>query len=201
MSFTKQETLTQDAPMILDATASFGRIWPAFATLRMDVRRIVRPDIVASATALPFRDGVFDQIYCDPPHIIYPFDPTNDSKKVSTFRPRYVRFREHIRFDMAIRFGFWKSKEEWANFVAKSGPEFKRTLKESGTLFYKITDDGDRRQRVSHKHIAEMRFITIKDRVTRSRSNLRRKNKVHWLTLKPKPRALQESLEREGERQ
>ena len=165
-----QTTLTEDAPIILDATCSFSRIWPRYATLRMDIRRIVKPDIVASATHLPFRDGTFDQIYCDPPHIIYQFDPTNDSKKVSTFRPRYVRFKEHVRFDMAIRFGFWKTKAEWDNFVDKSGPEFARALKPDGRLFYKITDDRDRRQRVSHKHLSKMPFSTVADKVTRSKS-------------------------------
>ena len=186
-----QTTLTEDAPLILDATCSFAKIWPRYASIRMDIRRIVRPDIVADARFMPFQNGTFNKIYCDPPHIIYAFDPTNDSKKTSTFRPRYVRFREHIRFDMAIRFGFWKSRDEWADFVAKSGPEFVRILKEQGLLHYKITDDGDRRQRVSHKHLSEMPFVTIQDKVTRSKSNSRRRNKVHWLVLKPKPRQKQ----------
>ena len=182
-----QTFLDENPPMILDATCSFGKIWPRFASLRMDVRRIVKPDICASATHLPFREGVFDEIYCDPPHLIYAFDPTNDSKKVSTFRPGYVRFREHIRFDMAIRYGFWRTKEEWNEFVEKSGPEFARALKSSGLLHYKITDDRDRRQRVSHKHLSSMPFLIVEDKITRSKSHQKRGAMVHWLIMRPKP--------------
>lgn len=96
-----QTTLTKDAPMILDATCSFYRNWPLHATLRMDNRAIVGPDIVADAQFLPFRDGVFDQIYCDPPHMVRK-DPSSQ-RCVRTERPTTHRPREDPRRQVAHR--------------------------------------------------------------------------------------------------
>ena len=56
-----QATLTENAPITLDATSSrhVKTSWPRYASLRMDIRKEVKPDIVADARFLPFRDGVF----------------------------------------------------------------------------------------------------------------------------------------------
>lgn len=48
MAYVSQELLTEDAPLILDTTCSFLKLWPRFATIRMDVRAICSPDMVAS---------------------------------------------------------------------------------------------------------------------------------------------------------
>ena len=60
-----------DSGLILDSTCSdASRSWPRYADLRIDIRKEVRPDIVASAAYHPFKDELFGQVYCDPPHII-----------------------------------------------------------------------------------------------------------------------------------
>jgi hypothetical protein len=37
--------------------------------VHIDIREKVRPDVVASSKMLPFRDGTFDFIVFDPPHV------------------------------------------------------------------------------------------------------------------------------------
>ena len=64
-----QTFLDENPPMILDATCSYGRIWPAHATVRIDIRPETKPDFVMDNTNLNFPDAFFDEIYYDPPHV------------------------------------------------------------------------------------------------------------------------------------
>lgn len=127
MSITVQETLTENAPILLDSTCSEAKMWPRFATLRMDIRREAAPDIIASAAALPFRDGIFSIIYCDPPFTIRE-------------RRRNLGHSDHGFILRMERFGLWKTRSNWENFLAAINQEFKRALAPRGHVEFKISD-------------------------------------------------------------
>jgi hypothetical protein len=111
--------------VILDSTCSDLKRWPENADIRMDIKPEVKPDIVADAKHLPFRERVFDKIYCDPPHLI-----RNDE---SSWNPMYLRY------------GFFKSREDWLIFRVRTNIGFARCLKKDGVLHYKITDGKEKR--------------------------------------------------------
>lgn len=150
--------------MILDATCSFAHVWPAYATLRMDIRREVGPDLVADARFLPFRDGVFDEIFLDPPHIFG--------------RCIYI----HDKMD---RYGSFKNGRAWKEFAKSATAEAARVLAPGGSVHYKITETEDSRLKV--KHIPTDSLQISRHRITKSKSNRTDKFNVHWLTMKPTP--------------
>ena len=164
-----QTTLTEDAPLVLDATCSFAKIWPRFASIRMDIRRDVKPDIVASACYLPFRDGVFHKIYCDPPHII-------DVRITSKSSPLGAK--------MKARFGFWSHPREWRKFIVLTNDEFVRCLKPESILEYKIVDGKwwGMTKLKDLKALTNFQILSDKARPSAGSKN----NTTHFLTLKPK---------------
>lgn len=162
----------------LDSTCSAKRVWPAEATLRMDRSPAAKPDILADARHLPFKDGVFDRVYCDPPH----------------------RLGRHFGVDKADenvrdydRFQFWPNREAFYSFLKEVDPEFWRVLKPRGKLVFKLPD-GDR----SHQTMVDRsaiyhlrRFDLINDeRVVSAgffaRANVKKgsgRSYIHILTL------------------
>jgi hypothetical protein len=169
-----QTTLTNAGLRILDATCSFGKIWPKHASIRIDIRPECKPDIVMDAKDLKFPDNYFDQIYCDPPHII---TKTKDFSKMK-FKRRLTGRSSPILME---RYGVWKSYEEWLEFMEKTNKEFFRVLKPNGVLFYKITEasgctkPSDLIERMSN-------FILIEDKSEPVKSTMG-KGKTHWLTF------------------
>ena len=168
--------------MILDATCSYGRRWPRHATIRIDIRPEVHPDIVMDARNLKFPIGYFDQIYCDPPHLIRGSPINWQSIKAS--RARHQKYGWH---DMFQRYGLWTSRKEWVAFVSDTNKEFHRCLKENGRLYYKITD----RRAADSVHLEELLegmsyFVVLEDKTTHD-PRLKNESLVHWLTLRPKP--------------
>jgi hypothetical protein len=131
-----QTALDDDPPLVLDATCSDKKIWPRFASIRMDIRRDVNPDIVASACYLPFRTGVFQAIYCDPPHII----DSRGWRPERIERLKKIQKERHNNFIDFVRFGIWRSKSEWFKFLSMTDKEFCRCLKASGQTIFKITN-------------------------------------------------------------
>ena len=171
-----QTTLTKDAPIILDATCSFSKIWPKFATVRIDVRPECKPDIVMDAKDLKFTDNYFDEIYCDPPHFIRkaPLSP-----RIKIVR----RLSGRKSPDAFTRYGWWKSEEEWFDFIEKTNKEFYRCLKKDGLLHYKITDAGGCTK--PSDLIEKMtNFKVIEDKIKPSKSNLPSNGKTHWITFR-----------------
>ena len=166
--------------MILDATCSFRTKtrWPRFASIRIDIRAETRPDFVMDARTLKFPNAYFTEIYCDPPHLI--------TKKVSPWLEQYRRLHGRIgKMTMFTHYGYWHSREEWLDFAEKSCREFYRCLKSNGLLHYKLTESKD----MSPQDILRLGlFIIIKHRITNSKSRMPSRCKVHWLTMKPKPR-------------
>ena len=179
-----QTTLTEDAPVILDSTCSTLKLWPKSATVRIDIRREVKPDVVASACALPFRLGTFDVIFCDPPHIINKKGLTKPKvgAQFASWNRRHGYHTENW-INCLWRFGWWTSHKQWMEFVKATDREFRTCLKDSGTLEYKIMG-GPSKRFATDTDIAEMRnFEIVKTKNTKSKN----RNPVKWLTMKPKP--------------
>lgn len=189
MSLTLQDTLTPDAPVILDATCSDKKIWPREATIRMDVRREVKPDIVADARYLPFRPGVFHRVNCDPPHLIDKDRWEQDKPKYSRWFVSVNRHREGFSHQHILhsyrRYGLWHSREEWLAFLEATNNEFARVLKQTGVLEYKIgeTKAKGRSVKVDELIVAYTNFEETRRKITQSNVH----NPTYWLTMKPKP--------------
>jgi hypothetical protein len=176
-----QTTLDANAPRILDATCSYkhrNRIprWPAHATIRIDIRPEVRPDIVMDARKLDFPDYYFDKIYCDPPHLFRRSD--NGLMQLRAMRRLHPDMGPLSTYE---RFSYWHTRQEWLDFVSKSMPEFLRCLMPNGKLHYKLTESKD----MNVSDLLGLGFSIKLDRVTLSKG-ISRKMRVHWLTMKPK---------------
>ena len=118
----------------LDACCGYKHMWKdkdISNIIFIDVKREVKPTIIADAKHLPFRDKIFNKIYCDPPHMI-----RNDKEFCKVGK---------IHYDYFEKYGNWKNRQEWIIFIAKTNIEFKRVLKDNGILWYKIIDGKDSR--------------------------------------------------------
>ena len=120
------EQLTKNQVLTLDTTCSELKVWPPTAVIRMDIRREARPDIVASAAALPFRDFTFNIEYCDPPFTIR-------SRK-------HMRHTDHGFIKRMERYGCWGTRQRWEAFLKSVDAEFYRTLKPGGHVEFKLMD-------------------------------------------------------------
>lgn len=119
--------------LILDATCAGRHLWydkQRSDTIYVDRRVLpkgtipirpnweVKPDVCADFTALPFRDGAFDLVVYDPPHIV------RDKPSTSFLRVKYGELRS-VDCASVLRRGF---EECW------------RVLKLGGTLHFKWAD-------------------------------------------------------------
>lgn len=86
----------------------------------------VRPEIVMDFAALPFREGVFDLVFFDPPHLIR-------REKWNQLSDRYLHF------------GHWETRAQWELALAAVNVEFYRVTREGAILHVKIIDGPDRR--------------------------------------------------------
>ncbi len=112
---------------ILDATVNGGRFWRGSSrpVIGMDIDPRHRPAIVADNTAMPLRDGSFEVIVYDPPHI-----PNQGKDKSKDF---------NTRFGLVLR----SSKENKYALTHTFPPFLKeayRVLQDEGILLCKITD-------------------------------------------------------------
>ncbi len=113
--------------LILDATVNLGRFWEASTRplIGMDIEGRYSPDVVGNNLHMPFREGSFDVVVFDPPHI--PNQGKDQSKDFNT------------RFGLVLK----SSAENGYNFSYLYPPfvqEAYRVLKPEGILFCKITD-------------------------------------------------------------
>ena len=112
---------------ILDATLNGGPFWRGSKRpiIGIDIEPSHRPNLVADNTAMPFRDGCFEVVVYDPPHI--PNQGKDHKKDFNT------------RFGLVLR----SSKENHYTFTHTFPPflrEAYRVLKAEGILLAKITD-------------------------------------------------------------
>ena len=112
---------------ILDATVNGARFWRGSKRkiIGIDYAAAHRPSIVADNTAMPFRNGSFEVIVYDPPHI-----PNQGRDKQKDF---------HDRFGLGPR----SPKEKGYTFSHTFPPftvEAYRVLADEGILLCKITD-------------------------------------------------------------
>ena len=112
---------------ILDSTVNGGRFWRGSKrpVVGLDIESRHRPSLVSDNTAMPFRDGSFDVVVYDPPHI--PNQGKDNKKDFGT------------RFGLVVR----SSKENHYTFTHTFPPfvcEAYRVLKAEGILLCKITD-------------------------------------------------------------
>ena len=112
---------------ILDATVNGGRFWRGSnrTVTGMDIDSRHNPDVLADNTKMPLRDGSFDVIVYDPPHI-----PNQGRDKKKDF---------NTRFGLVLR----SSKENHYTFTHTFPPfvrEAYRVLRTEGILLCKITD-------------------------------------------------------------
>ncbi|MGD0498536.1 MAG: hypothetical protein ABSC23_08870 [Bryobacteraceae bacterium] len=112
---------------ILDATVNGGRFWrdSTRRVIGLDIEVLHKPEIVADNVQMPFRDGVFDVVVYDPPHI--PNQGKDNEKDFNT------------RFGLVLR----SQKENGYTFSHTYPPfvrEAYRVLRPEGILFCKIAD-------------------------------------------------------------
>lgn len=182
----KQTTLTDKAPMILDATCSFYRNWPKHATIRMDKRSEVKPDVVGDIRKTNFPDSYFDAVYLDPPHMIrkdpmilgHDITQIRRLRRLGTYGIKTPGFYHELS-----RYGHFKSKDEWYDFLDKVNVELLRILKPNGKCYWKLMFGKDTRL-IKQEDLQRLtNFKTIEKKVTKSK--VRSTNEVHWLTMVP----------------
>jgi len=113
--------------LILDATVNAARFWIGSRRkfVGLDIDAAHRPDVVGDNTRLPFKDGCFDVVVYDPPHI-----PNQGKDREKDF---------NTRFGLIVK----SSPEQGYNLSHLYPPfigEAYRVLRSEGILFCKIAD-------------------------------------------------------------
>jgi SAM-dependent methyltransferase len=113
--------------LILDATVNVGRFWAGSQrqVVGLDIDPKFRPDVVADNRRQPFKDGCFDVIVYDPPHI-----PNQGSDRSKDF---------NTRFGLVLK----SSAKNGYNFTYLYPPflrEAFRVLRQEGVLLCKVAD-------------------------------------------------------------
>ena len=175
-TISNQTSLFNTGKKILDATCSYAHIWPKFATVRIDIRPETKPDMVMDAKNLKFPDNYFDEIYCDPPHLLR----KSDDLTKANFRQR----QRGRKLSLLQRYYFWHNMDEWLIFVEKTNKEFFRCLKPNGTVYYKMTDA---KGAVTIKSLIDgyTNFKLIEDKAVKSKVNWKTSNSMaHYITFR-----------------
>ena len=112
---------------ILDATVNAGRFWRGSQrpVIGLDINPRYRPSVVGNNLYMPFRDGCFDVVVYDPPHI-----PNQGKDRSKDF---------NVRFGLVLK----SSAAQGYNFSHLYLPfvhEAYRLLKSEGVLLCKIAD-------------------------------------------------------------
>ena len=108
----------------LDATASLRKYWrnrSARGYVFIDIRANVKPDIRCSNEALPFRGGLFHQVFYDPP-------------SVARGRGQFTGS------SMAFRYGWWPRKRDFDRNITAVNAELAWILDADGQLLIHWTE-------------------------------------------------------------
>ena len=112
--------------MILDACCNERRWWPLAIGkhVGMDRDRQYAPDVVADFTAMPFRDGCFDEVWADPPH----------RRWVSASSWKTSR----TKLNGPALYGGWSSWGEYGDTLRGLRSEALRILRPGGIFYLKL---------------------------------------------------------------
>lgn len=136
-----------------------------------------------------FPDESIDIIYYDPPHVIRRASDTKWMEFFKFYRRKHESKTSPGFFD---RYGSWPSKDAFLRNIEGVNREFYRVLKPNGVLHVKLGVEWSKRTRcitIDDFLSRTTNFELVRDRVTLSKSNLG-KNKVHWMTMRPKKAVL-----------
>lgn len=181
-----QESLTVDAPFIVDLTCSTKRVWPEFASVRLDVDPEVRPDMVWDGRTIPFPDSSVDVLYYDPPHYIGRIFKKAEMSAwfASVNRKKYP----HQHFLNCVgRFSAWTSRALWVDALFNLNIEAKRVLRPTGTLNVKLCEVDENPKKSVQRKDADLlsNFTVAAEKQTTSKAG---KNPTYWLTMRPTPK-------------
>lgn len=112
---------------ILDATVNGGRFWRGsrWPYIGMDIESQHRPTLVGDNMRAPFRDGVFDVVVYDPPHV-----PNQGKDRQKDFVKRFG-----LGMKSAAKHGY-----NFSHLYKAFAKEAVRILRPEGILLCKITD-------------------------------------------------------------
>jgi len=167
---------------ILDATAGYRHMWKGKYqnVLFLDIRKEVRPDIVASNEYLPFRPQTFEKVVYDPPHCIL-------SKHCAFPKEEEIieKYGKNYLKNIMKKYGMWKSRKDYLRNIISINREAKRILKQNGALFIKHTEV--KGTRISHKFLINLMDNFEVKRIRRQLSGSHLfKNTVYYITMRCK---------------
>lgn len=158
--------------MILDCTVGYRKMWKGKCqnVLFLDKRKEVNPDIIASNEYMPFRNGIFEKIVYDPPHLVHAL-LINKSQENSMAK------------HMSDLYSIWKKKIDFIRNIVRVNNEANRTLEMDGILFCRHTP---LKENISLEYFIRLLedFKAVRIRKEKSRSQF--KNKVYYITMKKK---------------
>jgi hypothetical protein len=165
--FTNLDMFLTDVYKVLDITAGYRSFWKnkdCKGVIFIDVRREVKPDIVADNEHLPFRDSVFEFVFYDPPYVIR-------------------RHPSYFHTDFGKRYWAFPSFGKLAKNIVNVNREVYRVLKERGKLLVKYTPLKNNLALHSVLSLLD-NFKEIRREVKDSKSY--RGNKVYYILLEKK---------------
>jgi hypothetical protein len=150
----------------LDATASLRKYWrkrSARGYVFIDIRTNVKPDIRCSNEALPFRSGVFEQVFYDPP-------------SVARGRGQFTGS------SMAFRYGWWPRKRDFDRNLTAVNAEFARVLSGDGAVLFKWTEGPGAIRPIAHclAKLDNFRPVHVEKRPSKSGN---KRTTVYFITM------------------
>jgi len=125
--------------MILDATAGNRTMWKKkdsdnIVYIDQGTRLQVPPDVICDHTKAPFRDGVFDTIFFDPPHrwawegSYFSFQNVEDAAEIWGEKSGVITY---------YGWDIYKTRGDLIRYLYKANLELCRLLKDDGLLWLK----------------------------------------------------------------
>jgi len=156
--------------LILDATCGRRGIWfdkENNEAVYLDIRRVVKPDILADDKNLPFIDKIFDVIVFDPPHV--------------SLGPKSIMASLYGRFSL----------QQIRELISLGAREFHRVLKDDGVLLFKWNTHDMSLEKVLH--LMGAYFVPLFGQRVSYRT--KHSSQTFWVCLRKRDRIAQATLE------